>query len=142
MLIRSIAVAVALSLPAAGLGQSLFLRELIVIPVRPVDQTTFEVFETSGVGGSQMWCAAGKYTRDYLRQRGGDITVLRARDASESVPGRKSVIFTTRPVANPVISTSEGVRTPGKQLSMTHANALCRSQPELLIRVRVIDGSS
>ncbi|MEL6620045.1 MAG: hypothetical protein AAFP16_14310 [Pseudomonadota bacterium] len=142
MLTRWIVLFVTLSLPVAALAQSFFLRELIVIPVRPIDQNTFEAFETSGVGGSQMWCAAGKFTRDYLRQRGGDITVLRARGTSETYPGRKSVIFTTRPVENAVTLTSEGVRTPGQRFSMTHANALCRSQPELLIRVRVIDGSS
>ncbi len=140
MLTRVIAISLLLCVPAVATAQHFFLRELIVVQVRPIDQTTFEVFESTGVGGSQMWCAAGKFTRDYLRQRGGDLTVLRPRGPSEAIPSRKSVIFTTRPVENSVSSISEGVRTAGQRFSMTHANALCRSQPELYIRVRVIGG--
>ena len=137
---RLAAICVLLCLPALVSAQHIFLRELLVISVRPIDANTFEVFESGGAGGSQMWCAAGKFTRDHLRQRGGDITVLRARGTSDIAPGLKSVIFTTRAVENAQSSYSEGVRTAGKRLSMAHAYALCRSRPELLIRIRVVTG--
>ncbi|MFL4470212.1 hypothetical protein ACERZ8_10125 [Tateyamaria armeniaca] len=127
-----------LAWPAVASAQSIFLRELVVIPVRPIDTNTFEVIENDGAGGTSMWCAASKFTRDYLNQRGGEIAVLRARGDSAAFPGRKSVIFTTAPVASPVKSTSQGVRTEGQVFSMGHANALCRSQPEILIQVRVV----
>lgn len=129
-----------LTVPATAMADKFLLRQLVIVSIRPIDANTFEAFESVGVGGSQMWCAAGMFTRDYLGQRGGDIYVLRARGPSETVPGRKSVIFTTVPVDNPVTSYSETVRVEGKRFSMGHASALCRSQPELYIRVRVISG--
>jgi len=124
--------------PAAISAQSIYLRELVVISVRQIDANSFEVIESSGAGGTQLWCAAAKFTRDNLRQRGGDISVLEARGPSAAFPGRKSVIFTTAGVANPVKSTSQGVRTEGQTFTMAHAYALCRSQPEYLIKVRVV----
>lgn len=129
----------ALVLPVAATAQSIFTRELVVIPVRPIDATRFEVIENDGAGGTTLWCAASKFTRDYLNQRRGQITVLQPRGDSTAFPGRKSVIFTTAPIENAVTSTSEGVRTPFQTFSNGHANALCRSQPELLIRVRVVN---
>jgi hypothetical protein len=128
----------ALAIPTSPGAQGIYLRELVVIPVRPIDANTFEVIENDGAGGSQMWCAAGIFTRDYLNQRGGAIGVLQARAASAAYPGRKSVIFTTRPLPNAKSSYSEDVRTAGKTFSMGHASALCRSQPEYLIRVQVL----
>lgn len=128
----------AVSIPTILGAQQLLLKEIIVIPVHPLDANTFEVVENDGAGGTQMWCAAGKFVRGYLGQRGGDIAVLNARAASKSFPGRKSVIFTTLPVQNAVSSVSQGVRTPGQTFSMGHAYALCRSQPEQIIRVRIV----
>ncbi|WP_299281101.1 hypothetical protein [uncultured Tateyamaria sp.] len=119
-------------------ANGLFLKEIIVIPVRPIDATTFEVIENDGAGGTQMWCAAGKFTRGYLRQRGGDLTVLQPRAASPVYSGRKSVIFTTRAVAGAVSSASQGVRTAGQRFSMAHAYALCKSRREQFIKVRVL----
>jgi len=133
-----LSIGLCLLMPTAVLAQRIFLKELVVIPVRPIDANTFEAFENDGAGASQVWCAAGKFTRDYLRQRGGELYVLQARGDSAAVPGRKSVIFTTQPVANPVKSYSVSLRKEGLNFSMTHAYALCRSQPEFLIRVRVV----
>ncbi|WP_299204759.1 hypothetical protein [uncultured Tateyamaria sp.] len=128
----------AILLPTTVLAQRFFLREIMIIPVRPIDTDTFEVIENDGAGGTQMWCAAGKYVRDYQRQRGGSITVLTPRASSVAYPGRKSVIFTTKPVENSISSTSQGVRTAGQTFSTTHANALCRSRYDLYIKVRVL----
>ncbi|MEM6372746.1 MAG: hypothetical protein AAF727_08215 [Pseudomonadota bacterium] len=126
------------ALPGLVQAQSIFFKERVLIPVRPIDATTFEVVENDGAGGTTLWCAAGIFTKEYLNQRGGEIGVLQARGDSATYPGRKSVIFTTGPVPNPVKSTSQGVRTEGQTFSMGHANALCRAQPEIYVRVRVL----
>jgi len=136
--VLSAVLGLALVWPVVLSAQSFFLRELVVIPVRQIDANSFEAVENDGAGGTLMWCAAAKFTRDHLRQRGGDIGVLQARGPSAVFAGRKSVIFTTAPVANPVTSYSEDVRTPGKTLSMAHAYALCRSNPEYFVKVRVV----
>ena len=136
--LMAVGLGLVLSVSFAVSAQSFMLKELLIIPVRVIDESTFEAIENDGAGGSQMWCAAGKFTRDYLKQRGGDIAVLQPRGPSAAFPGRKSVIFTTVPVENAVSSTSQGVRTAGQTFSMTHAYALCRSQPELIIQVRLV----
>ncbi|WP_299151883.1 hypothetical protein [uncultured Tateyamaria sp.] len=136
--LRLVAVVFAVLTPGWVGANSFFLKEIIVIPVRPIDATTFEVIENDGAGGTQMWCAAGKFTRGYLRQRGGDLTVLTPRAASAVYAGRKSVIFTTRAVAGAVSSTSQGIRTAGQSFSMAHAYALCKSRREQFIKVRVL----
>lgn len=138
---RRLALALIIStvlLPTVALAQRFLLREIVIIPVRPIDNHTFEVIENDGAGGTQMWCAAGKFTRDYLGQRGGDITVLTPRDVSAAYPGRKSVVFTTEPVDNAFKSTSQGVRQAGQTFTMAHAYALCKSRYELYVKVRVI----
>ncbi len=136
--ILSAVLGAALVCPTLISAQSVYLRELLIVPVRPIDANTFEVVENDGAGGTELWCAAGKFTRDSLGQRGGDIAVLQARGASAVFPGRKSVIFTTRPVDNGFNTTSQGVRQAGQTFSTTHANALCRSNPERIIRIRIV----
>ncbi|MEL6465567.1 MAG: hypothetical protein AAFQ58_11420 [Pseudomonadota bacterium] len=130
--------ALALILPSTVLGQRFLLREIVVIPVYPIDANTFEVIENDGAGGTQLWCAAGKFTRGYLHQRGGDLTVLTPRAASATFPGRKSVVFTTRPTSNAFRSASQGVRQAGQTFSMAHAYTLCKSRYDLYIKLRVV----
>jgi len=136
--VLSALLALAFVWPATAFAQSLFSRELVVIPVRPIDATSFEVIENDGAGGTSMWCAASIFVEDYLDLRGAQITVAQARGDSAAFPGRKSVIFTIEPVAGAVKSYSQGVRTLGQTFSQGHANALCRSQPEYVVRVRVV----
>ncbi|WP_299610470.1 hypothetical protein [uncultured Tateyamaria sp.] len=138
MSFRSLITVLVILLPTALAAQRFFYKELVIIPVRPIDKYTFEAVENDGAGGTQIWCAAGKFTRDYLRQRGGDITVLTPRAASNTFPGRKSVIFTTNAADTSVRSTSQGVRQAGQTFSMAHAYALCRSRFDLYVKVRVI----
>lgn len=126
------------AMPTVLSAQFTSIKQRFVIPVRAIDANTFEAIEADGAGGTQIWCAAAKYTRDHLGQRGGDITVLEARGPSAAFPGRKSVVFTTAPVADAVESSSQGVRTKGKSFSMAHAYALCRSNPDQFIRFRVV----
>lgn len=128
-----------LIVPSAVSAFDFYFQDLIIIPVRPIDGQTFEVYENNGAGPTQMWCAAGKFTKYYLDERGGDLAVLQARGPSASVPGRKSVIFTTRPQGETFGSYSPSIRRAGLTYSMTHANALCRQDyPQRFIRVRVV----
>lgn len=124
--------------PTPLIAQRFLLKELVVIPVRPIDGHTFEAIENDGAGGTQMWCAAAKFTRDYLHQRGGDITVLTPRSASTALPGRKSVVFTTNATDTSLRSPSQGIRQAGQTFSMAHAYALCKSRHDIIVKVRII----
>ncbi len=138
MYLRAALIAFALLAPATLAAQRFIEKELVIIPVRPIDSHTFEAIENDGAGGTQMWCAAAKFTRQYLRQRGGDTTVLAPRAASAAVPGRKSVIFTTNAKDTSHRSVSQGVRQAGQTFSMAHAYALCKSRYDLFVKVQVI----
>ncbi|WP_299689633.1 hypothetical protein [uncultured Tateyamaria sp.] len=138
-MLKHFAILALAALPTVAHAERIIFRELIVIPVRQIDATRFEVIEADGAGGMQMWCAAGIFSRKVMGLRGGDLTIVQARGPSANYPGRKSVIFTTQPVANPKSSYSTGVRTEGLQFSMTHAYAQCRSMlPDRVVRVRVL----
>ncbi|MEO0503965.1 MAG: hypothetical protein AAFZ14_11620 [Pseudomonadota bacterium] len=138
-MLKHLAILACLVLPTTVAADRIFFRELIVIPVRPIDANSFEVIEADGAGGMQMWCAAGIFSRKVLGQRGGDLSIVQARGPSSAYPGRKSVIFTSLPVDNPTSSYSTNVRTAGLTFSMTHAYAQCRSMlPERVVRVRVL----
>ncbi|WP_299648235.1 hypothetical protein [uncultured Tateyamaria sp.] len=128
--------ALAVTLPTLAAAQQEIRRDRFQIPIFGIDANTFEVIENDGAGGSDLWCAAGIYVRTRLGQRGGDITVLTPRGPSQSVPGRRSVIFTTAPVEGAISSYSQGIRQAGKRFSMAHAYALCRGVPNLRISIR------
>ena len=113
------------------------MREHFDIPVYPIDANTFEVVENDGAGGTQLWCAAGLFARDVLKQNRSSLYILEARGDSRAEPGRKSVIFTTQPVDNAFFSITQGVRTAGKTLTTGHAYALCADIPRLRI---IVDG--
>lgn len=121
--------------PMAALAQDFQIHEPFNIPVYPIDATTFEVVENGGAGGTQMWCAAGKFTREVLGQRGGAIYILEPRGASQAVEGRKSVVFTTNAVDGAFGTLTQGVGRAGQTFSMAHAYALCRDTRFLRIRV-------
>lgn len=130
--------ALSLALPAAAFAQRVFYKQTFELPVRAIDANTFEVVEADGAGGAQIWCAAGKFTREELGQRGGDLTVVQARGPSEVFAGRKSVIFSTVPAADPVTSYSASIRKPGLSFSMAHAYAMCKSHPDYAIKYRLV----
>lgn len=131
--------ALALTLPSVAFSQNRALRRLVQIPVLPIDANTFEAVVNDGAGGSLMWCAAGRFTRDYLRQRGGQLYVKRELAPSTTFPGRKSVVFTTQPVPDAFNTYTESIRNPGQQFSQAHAYAICRTQePEYFVRVRLV----
>ena len=130
--------AVILAMPLASAAQSFIIKERFVIPVHGMDANTFEVIENDGAGGGQLWCAAGRYAGDELGKRGGTLSVMQPRGPSAAFPGRKSVIFTASPIADPVSSYSLSVRTQGLTFSLAAAQAACRSDPDRIITIRVV----
>ena len=129
-----LALAALATAPTLVSAQSTSIRESYTLPVAQIDANSFEVVEADGAGGTQMWCAAGIYARKVLGERGGDIYIESARGPSQTMPGRKAVVFTTAPVDGAFSSTSLGIRTVGATHSMTHAFALCREMKNLRIR--------
>lgn len=129
--------ALGLSLPAVVTAQGFGFKRVVRIPVLPIDSNTFETVVNDGAGGSLMWCAAARFTRHYLRQRGGDLFVKKPVGPSATFPGRKSVIFTTQPVPNSVTSYTEGIATPGQRFSQAHGYSICRTQERQHYYVRV-----
>ena len=127
-----------LAMPLSGPAQSFVLKERFVIPVHGIDANTFEVIENDGAGGGQLWCAAGKFARDVLGRQSGTLSVLQPRGPSAAFPGRKSVIFTASPVADPVSSYSLSVRRRGLTFSLAAAQAACRADPDRIITIRVV----
>ena len=128
------ALAVALTTPTLSLADDIFPRQRFTLPAAQIDADSFEIVEADGAGNSQFWCAAGIYARKALGQRLGDLTVEVPRGPSQSMPGRKSVVFTTDPAAATSKSVALSVRQAGLSFSITHANAVCPRND--LVRVR------
>lgn len=124
--------------PMSADAQGFAGRGHFTLPATALGPNTFEIIEADGAGGSQIWCGAGIYARQVLGQRGGDITIVEGRGASQTQPGRKSVIFTTNPVAGSFGSYSTGISKPGTRFSMTQAFAQCSDLPNF--RLRLPDG--
>ncbi|APX12348.1 hypothetical protein [Tateyamaria omphalii] len=133
-MLKPLSLAVLITLPTLGHAQDFVRRERFTIPVNQIDATSFEVIEADGAGGTQLWCAAGLYTRNVLGQRGGDLYIQTGRGDAVTAPGRKGVVFSTQPVDGAFSSFSQGVRRTGKVFSMTHAFSLCRDAPFLRVR--------
>ncbi|WP_152613068.1 hypothetical protein [Tateyamaria sp. ANG-S1] len=136
-MLKPLSLAVLITLPTLGHAQDFVRRERLTIPVNRIDSTSFEVIEADGAGGTQLWCAAGIYTRHVLGQRGGDLYIQSGRGDATTAPGRKGVVFTTQPVEGAFSSFGQGVRRTGKVFSMAHAFALCRDSP--FLRVQTAD---
>ncbi len=137
-MLRSNLVAIALTAmiaPVAGVAQGVQRSEHFSIPVLPMSPSTFEVVENDGAGGTQLWCAAGLYAREVLGQGSGSLYILEERSDSRTVPGRKSVIFSTEPVDGAFSTLTQGVRRAGLSFSTLHAYALCDDTPHLSIEV-------
>ena len=130
---RVLLILVILCLAQAATAQ-LFFRERYRLPVNPIDAVTFEVVDNDGAGGTQMWCAAGIYVTRVLGQSRGQITILEGYGPSQTLPGRRGVIFTTGEVSEAFKSYDEGVRKAGKALSIGHATAICgRVSPVVIV---------
>lgn len=126
--------AVLMAVPTVLPAQGFVRQDSFTLPVAPIDANSFEVVESDGAGGPQMWCAAGLYARKVLGQRAADLYVQQARGPSQTMPGRKGVVFTTAPVAGAFGTTSLGIRQAGATHSVAHAFALCHEFKNLRLR--------
>ena len=116
-------------------AQQIFQDDTFTLPAAALGPNTFEIIEADGAGGSQIWCAAGIYARRVLGQRGGDITIVRARGPSEAFPDRVGVVFTTANVRDASTGFSASTRRVGLRFSMQHAFSLCTEMPRLRLRL-------
>lgn len=142
-MLRTLALACLIAFPslAHAEGFSFATRQTFTIPVFPIDATTFETIEANGAGGTQLWCAAGIYATRVLGLTREKLYIQEARGPSRTVQGRRGVVFTTQEVPNAVRTFSEGVRTPGKNLSVGHAHALCFGTTFGNVRIRLPNGN-
>jgi hypothetical protein len=100
------------------------------LTVVPLSGSSFEVIEAYGEGPSGMWCAAADYAKRRLGTR-GRIYILEGRGASQSVSGRKSVVFTTDANSlpqGPITSISLSTSQVGVGLPINHAIQFCRAE--------------
>ncbi|MFL4470213.1 hypothetical protein ACERZ8_10130 [Tateyamaria armeniaca] len=130
----ALALALLVTAPSLATAQSITIRQNFVLPVAPIDADSFEVVEADGAGNSQMWCAAGIYARKVLGVQRGDIYVETPRGPSQTMPGRKGVVFTTSPVDGAFSTVSLSTRRAGLTRSVGHANAVCSQFRDLRIR--------
>lgn len=103
-------------------------RAVNLLDVVPLTETTFEVIEARGEGPSGMWCAAADYAIHKLGAR-GRVYISEGRGVSKSVPGRKSVVFTTNAnnlTQGPSKSISLSTSQVGVGLPINHAIQFCR----------------
>lgn len=130
------ALATMVTAPTIVAAQSLTRRDIFEIPVYALNAVSFEVIESDGAGGTQLWCAAGIYAREVLGQRSGSLYIEEGRGPAVSLPGRVGVRFTTQPVPNAFSAFTQGVRRTGQVFSINHAYALCNDTPNLRVQVR------
>lgn len=116
-------------------AQIIFFNFRVQIPVFQLDATTFEAVENDGAGGAQMWCAAAIFTRRVLGRDTGGIYVKVARGPAQSMPGRRSVVFTIEPIPDAFTTYDTTIRRTGKVMSFAAANAQCRSDREVVVRL-------
>lgn len=100
------------------------------LKVVSLNASDFEVIEARGEGARGIWCAAADYARVRYGGSGQQrIYIKSPRGASQTVRGRKGVVFTMaadRLNAAPQRSVSVSVRTAGINLSVNHALQFCR----------------
>ena len=96
------------------------------LDVNAISGTQFEVIEARGEGARGMWCAAAQYAINQLGVERGRIYVARVRGPAQTVPGRKGVVFSTKPIGNVGPSPSVSVGQVGENLPVQHALQFCR----------------
>ncbi|WP_299648232.1 hypothetical protein [uncultured Tateyamaria sp.] len=131
---KAAALTILVTLPTLGAAQDTARRERFTLPVNQIDDTSFEVIEADGAGGTQVWCAAGIYVRNVLGLRDGNLYIEIGRGDATTAPGSKGIVFSTEPVDGAFSSVSQGVRRAGQVFSMAHAYSLCRNLPFLRVR--------
>ncbi len=97
-------------MPMTASGTS-YLAPNKLLQVNRVSDTTFEVIEDASSNRQIYWCTAGRYVTDVLRRYQSRIYIARARGPSQTMPGRRAVLFSTVPVGDephtPTLTTSK-----------------------------------
>jgi hypothetical protein len=96
------------------------------LAVNPVNSSQFEVIEGRGEGPRGIWCAASLYALNTLGIDRGRLYIASPRGNSQTVNGRKGVVFSTQVVGAVAASTSITVRQAGSNLPVQHALQFCR----------------
>ncbi|MGD1883843.1 MAG: hypothetical protein ACFB11_16245 [Paracoccaceae bacterium] len=119
----TIALTLALAANVADAKNSLLYR----LDINTVSATSYEVVQRPGGGISGIWCAAADHAIKTLGIDRGRIYVERALGPSLTSPGKKGVVFSTRPVPAEA-SGSSSVRSAGANLRVGHAIQFCRDK--------------
>ena len=129
-LLSAIALALLCSAPVAA------FQPHILLDVRASGSaTSFEVFESRGVGPTHFWCVAADHARRVLGAASNQrIYVARPLGASQIEPGRKAVGFTLsaaeveaeKPKPSPLtLLTYTTIRSAGASMNLTQALQYC-----------------
>jgi len=119
-------------------AQAQVIRENnIVVRVAPLTATTFEVFDGLDFHPRSAYCGAAIYAKRKYGTDGGDIWLARGLGPSETIPGRRSVVFSLDPVPNEFKSVSLSLRKAGQVTSFALANSFCYNT-EFRVRVREV----
>lgn len=114
---------------APWVAQAATTAEEDAMVINRLNATDFEVVETRSMGAADFWCGAATF----VERRSGlsettPIYLKRARANSQTVQGRKGVVFTTSnaglPPSEPRLSVS--VERPGDMLKSAQARRFCR----------------
>lgn len=133
-MMRLVLLALSLAVGTVSASAQIVFQERYLLPVNAIGDKTFEVVERSGAGGTQMWCAAGIYATRHLGLNTGDLYVLEGYGPSQTMPGRRGVVFSAEPVDGAFQSFDQGVRKAGKTFRIGHATALCGELSQVRIR--------
>ena len=127
--LAAFAVAATLAWPAQGFP---VLRQTVTVPVVPISATEFEVVRASFTSPANIWCGAGTYARKVLGQRGGKLWVAQGLAPSKTVPGQKSMIFSTAPVTPDKTTYTYTLNEDGVVKSTAAATGACNLQGPLV----------
>ena len=97
------------------------------LTINQIDADSFEIIEARGFGGWQFWCAAGRYVKRGLGQSRGHLFVESPRGPAKTQPGSIGIVFTTKPVDNPVRAQSVSVNLVGQTMSIGKAADFCQN---------------
>lgn len=126
-MMRMIALPIALALAAPLSAQGFTAPNDLNVAALSGDR--FEVIESSGIGATGLWCAAGAYAHSALQAPdNAQLYVVSARAESQAATGRKAVTYALNPedtAPRPAVILLMSTYTPGSFLSVGHARTLC-----------------
>ncbi|MEO9899026.1 MAG: hypothetical protein ABJD13_17005 [Paracoccaceae bacterium] len=130
--------AVSFLLLSAQIGAAQGFPELQVkVRVAAINATSFEVIDGIDTGPRQMWCAAAQFAKRKYGVKSGQLWLARGLGPSNAMPGRRSTIFSLKPVPNEYKSISLSIRRSGQVVGFALASSLCRNS-DFRVRLREV----